>query len=141
VKNTFNLSTNSFNPSVSCYFAGAFVRLTGSGMGCPDWPKCFGYYIPTEQQELLFAAGKEYDKGVIIKEEALLVAKMILYRSHLSTRTTGKNTRNMIMLFLIQSILGFINRLLGALAGIACIITFILSFGYRKENKKLILLT
>jgi hypothetical protein len=67
--------------------------------------KCFGYYIPPTEQELLFAAGKEYDKGqVIIKEEAL-VAKMILYRSHLSTRTTG-NTRNMIMLFLIQSILG-----------------------------------
>jgi hypothetical protein len=24
---------------------------------------------PTEQQELLFAAGKEYDKGQVIKEE------------------------------------------------------------------------
>jgi hypothetical protein len=60
-----------------------------------------------QSNKILFAAGKEYDKGqVIIKEEALLVAKMILYRSHLSTRTTGKNTRNMIMLFLIQSILG-----------------------------------
>ena len=58
-------------------FAGAFVRLTGSGMGCPDWPKCFGYYIPpTEKQELLFTEGKEYNKGqVIIKEEILLVAK------------------------------------------------------------------
>jgi cytochrome c oxidase assembly protein subunit 15 len=61
---------------------------------------------------------------------------MILYRSHLSTRTTGKNTRNMIMLFLtIHTWVEYINRLLGALAGIACIITFILSFGYRKENK------
>jgi hypothetical protein len=65
-----------------------------------SWPKCFGYYIPPTEQQVTVAAGKEYDKGqVIIKEEALLVAKMILYRSHLSTRTTGKNTRNMIMLF------------------------------------------
>jgi hypothetical protein len=64
-------------------------------------------YPTNRATKLLFAAGKEYDKGqVIIKEEALLVAKMILYRSHLSTRTTGKNTRNMIMLFLINPYLG-----------------------------------
>ena len=22
-------------------FAGSMVRMTGSGMGCPDWPGCF----------------------------------------------------------------------------------------------------
>ncbi|MES2239902.1 MAG: COX15/CtaA family protein [Bacteroidota bacterium] len=126
-------------------FAGAFVRLTGSGMGCPDWPKCFGYYIPpTEEKELLFTPGKEYDKGqVIIKDESLLVSKAdFTSKSSFDASNWEKYTKHDYAIFNpLHTWVEYINRLCGALAGIACFITFILSFGFWKKNKKLILLT
>ncbi len=122
--------------------AGALVRMTGSGMGCPDWPKCFGYYIPpTEQKELEFTANKSYDKGqVIIKDEGLLVAKS----DFVSTTTFSENnweayTKHDYAIFNpAHTWIEYINRLFGALAGIACFVTFIFAFGYWKENKKIV---
>ena len=50
--------------------AGSLVRMTGSGMGCPDWPKCFGYLIPpTSIEEITWKPNQSYDKGVMILHE------------------------------------------------------------------------
>ena len=47
--------------------AGSLVRMTGSGMGCPDWPKCFGYLIPpTNIEKITWKPNQTYNKGVMI---------------------------------------------------------------------------
>jgi cytochrome c oxidase assembly protein subunit 15 len=122
--------------------AGALVRMTGSGMGCPDWPKCFGYYIPpTEEKELLYTVGKEYSKGqVIIKDKVLLVAKDdFTAPNNFETTHWEKYTKHDYAIFNpFHTWVEYLNRLIGAFAGIACLITLFLSFSFWKEKKKLV---
>jgi heme a synthase len=123
--------------------AGALVRMTGSGMGCPDWPKCFGYYIPpTEEKQLLFTPGKLYEKGqVIIKEKGLLVVKEDFTASNtFSESNWEKYTKHDYAIFNVyHTWVEYINRLVGLLSGIPCFITFILSFWFWQDNKKIMI--
>jgi heme a synthase len=35
---------------------GAWVRLTDAGLGCPDWPGCYGHFTPTQAKDKIQAA-------------------------------------------------------------------------------------
>lgn len=125
--------------------AGATVRMTGSGMGCPDWPKCFGYLIPpTSEEELLWKPNKEFKKGlVIIKDETLLVAKDAF------TTTTTFNAENWeaytkhdyAKFNAMHTWVEYINRLATAVSGVFFLLLIIASLGYWKTNKKLTILS
>lgn len=108
--------------------AGAIVRMTGSGMGCPDWPKCFGYLIPpTERNQLDWKSNHQYHEGeVIIVSEILRVA---IYDFNSSIEYESKNwedyTEHDYALFnATHTWIEFINRLLGALAGLSTLVLF-----------------
>ncbi|MDN6281001.1 MAG: COX15/CtaA family protein [Psychroflexus sp.] len=125
--------------------AGAVVRMTGSGMGCPDWPKCFGYYIPpTDETQLLWHPGHEYFKGqVIIVDESLIIANDHFKsgKEFQQTHWTTYDKHDYAEFNATHTWVEYINRLFGALSGLAILVMTILSFRHWKNNKKLVFLS
>ena len=46
-------------------FTGAAVRLTGSGLGCPDWPKCHGGLTPPLDTHVAIEYGNRLLTGIV----------------------------------------------------------------------------
>ena len=85
--------------------AGGVVRTTQSGMGCPDWPKCFGSWIPPTNASQLPADFEKYLKVQDIDHSFNVYHTWIEY----------------------------FNRLLGAMLGLFAIIQLALIYPKRKE--------
>lgn len=126
------------------FLAGAVVRMTGSGMGCPDWPKCFGYYIPpTSEDQITWKPHSEYNKGmIIIKDEVLFVAEKNVKSKEIFTVSNWKKyTKHSYAKFnKYHSWTEYINRLTSVLSGFIFIFLMIGAFKFRKENKLIPLL-
>lgn len=90
--------------------AGAVVRGTGSGLGCPDWPRCFGQWVPPMDISELPENYKEVYK---------IAGKTIADFDPFKTWTE------------------YINRLLGVVLGFMIVILFGLSFGARKYERNI----
>lgn len=88
--------------------AGSVVRATGSGMGCPDWPKCFGKWVPPTDVSQLPDNYKELYAG-----EHNAVAEFNVWNTWTE----------------------YLNRLAGAVLGLLIFLQFLLSVRFRKSDK------
>jgi cytochrome c oxidase assembly protein subunit 15 len=86
---------------------GGVVRMTGAGMGCPDWPKCFGYWVPPTDISQL---PENY------KEVFAVAGKQIADFDVFKTWTE------------------YVNRLVGVATGFTVLLAMYFSFSYRKKD-------
>ena len=89
--------------------AGGIVRSTGSGMGCPDWPRCFGRWVPpTEVSQL-----------------------PLNYQEIYGAKLKGEVEFNP-----VKTWIEYVNRLLGAFAGLLVFALLLVSIPYLKSDKR-----
>jgi heme a synthase len=116
-------------------FIGGLVRATGSGMGCPDWPKCFGKLVPpTSVDELpenyleVYVAKRKAKNERIANFMAAvgfpevhdqIVAEAAVYQGEAFNP--------------LKTWIEYINRLAGALIGLFILLTVFFSFPIRKK--------
>lgn len=97
--NTFQkLAITTVVATIVLIFVGGLVRASGSGLGCPDWPTCFGSWIPPSSAADLPAEFNESEFN-----------KMKMWTE-------------------------YVNRLAGVSIGFLIVLTFALSFRYRKNK-------
>ncbi|WP_029286942.1 heme A synthase [Pedobacter sp. R20-19] len=124
-------------------FAGGIVRSTGSGMGCPDWPKCFDRYIPpTDISQLPANYKQKYVEGRLKKNEKFAKYLESMGKAELADRIRHDKSITIPEEFNpTKTWVEYVNRLVGVLAGFFLLLTFAYSFIYKKSAKRIIVLS
>lgn len=68
-------------------FTGAAVRLTGSGLGCPDWPRCYGQVIAPAEFHAMIEYGNRLLTGFVgiaVIAACVLAFRRRPFRPHLA---------------------------------------------------------
>jgi cytochrome c oxidase assembly protein subunit 15 len=117
---------------------GGIVRSTGAGMGCPDWPKCFGQYIPpTSVDELPSDYKEEYSQIRLQKNIRLSSMLNRLGLSDLAFKITNDEAVLQEGDFnATKTWIEYLNRLLGAVIGLLIFFTVISSTSFLNDKPK-----
>ncbi|NNJ55790.1 MAG: hypothetical protein HKP14_06645 [Bacteroidia bacterium] len=122
---------------------GGLVRSTGSGMGCPDWPKCFGEYIPPASESELPDNYEEYFKTQRIQKTERFVKLLqtigmddLAQNIEQNLNLEEEHTFNV-----TKAYVEYGNRLWGALTGLIVFVTLLASIPFLNSDKRIFFLT
>lgn len=120
---------------------GGIVRSTGSGMGCPDWPKCFGSWVPPTQVGQLPSDYKE----IYSRQRAEKNRRFAEYLQAMGFAALAEEIKSDSAILeeadfnAAKTWTEYINRLIGALIGLLVLATFIASLVYIKKDNTIVL--
>lgn len=116
---------------------GGIVRSTGSGMGCPDWPKCFGTWVPPTDISQLPANYKEiYTAQRVAKNRKLAVRLESMGFHQVAGDIFDHPTQYIETDFNpVKTWIEYINRLVGALIGVFVFATVLFALPYWRRDR------
>ncbi len=116
---------------------GGIVRSSGSGMGCPDWPKCFGSWIPPTRISQLPANYKEvYTAQRVAKNQKLARTLQKMGFAQVAGSIFAHPTQYIETDFNpVKTWIEYLNRLLGALIGVFVLLTVVFALPYWKRDR------
>ncbi len=130
----------SFTTLIAVYFlilVGGIVRSTGSGMGCPDWPKCFGSFIPPTDVSELPADYKEYYASYR-QDKNMRFAKYLIFLGMNKKADEIVNDKSLLIeedFNVYRTWTEYANRLVGATIGLLIFAMMIGSISYIKQDR------
>lgn len=140
LKNIYSFRRISLITVIAVYFlilVGGIVRSTGSGMGCPDWPKCFGSWIPpTSVNQLPNNYQDIYLQLRIIKNN-----RFVASLEKLGFDDKAKEIKNDKSILIeeefnaVKTWIEYINRLIGVLIGFLILLTVYRSLSLWKLDR------
>jgi len=128
------LSISTISAVYLLILVGGIVRSTGSGMGCPDWPKCFGNWVPPTSVEQLPSDYKEIYSNQR-HEKNLRFARYLQMFGMQETATKIKSDpsiREEADFNPLKTWIEYLNRLLGVVIGLLIAGLFLYSLTLRK---------
>jgi cytochrome c oxidase assembly protein subunit 15 len=116
---------------------GGVVRASGSGMGCPDWPKCFGQWVPPTDIKQLPADYKQvYLAQRVRKNQKLARTLASLGFKEVAGEIFAHPTQYVETEFnATKTWIEYVNRLVGALIGIFVFITAVVALPYWRRDR------